>query len=240
LTSNPLSKFVSAERDRYEVHDGNRFAVALAQAARYYDFLLIIIARYEVINDKFVVKQKALMAEISGADGTMSAEQMALLDELGQLTTRVHLEIESFYVFAKILLDKIARFIETYFGQAHGCSLASHDKLTKSNERFRAAKGLVYPPGFTDSLVFLKEQIADYRDKQVEHLRNPRIVKATSFDDTGQTRLVTTHTYPTEHDEQVESEKLPELLKAINTYIQQVAELVTMNRDRTRFRIRKV
>jgi len=228
LTSNPLSKFVSAERDRYEVHDGNRFAVALAQAARYYDFLLIIIARYEVINDKFVVKQKALMAEISGADGTMSAEQMALLDELGQLTTRVHLEIESFYVFAKILLDKIARFIETYFGQAHGCSLASHDKLTKSNERFRAAKGLVYPPGFTDSLVFLKEQIADYRDKQVEHLRNPRIVKATS------------HTYPTEHDEQVESEKLPELLKAINTYIQQVAELVTMNRDRTRFRIRKV
>ena len=32
------------------------------------------------------------------------------------LTTRLHLEIESFYLFAKILLDKVAHFVEFYFG----------------------------------------------------------------------------------------------------------------------------
>jgi hypothetical protein len=240
LTVNHLSEFVSVERSQYQGEDNNLFAFAAGQALRYYDFLSIIKGRHEAASKEFVMKHESFMASLSGTTGTMSDEQTALLDEIQHLTTKVHLETESFYIFAKILLDKIAQFVEIYFGQAPKSSLASHDRLTKNWGRFRSAKGLDCPLGLSESLVLLKERIADYRDKQVEHLRNPRALKSTSYHrDTGQTRLVTTHLYPTERDQQVESQGLPELMKAIDSYMRQVIELITLNREKTRFRLRE-
>jgi hypothetical protein len=235
-----LSEFVSAERSQYHGEDNNLFAFAAGQALRYYDFLSIVMGRYEAASEEFVMKHESFISSLSGTTGTMSGEQTALLDEIRHLTTEIHLEIESFYIFAKILLDKVAQFVEIYFGQAHKSSLASHDKLTKNWERFRSAKGLDCPSGFSESLVFLKERIADYRDKQVEHLRNPRALKSTSYHrDTGQTKLITIHLYPTERDQQVESQELPELMNAIDSYMRQIIELITLNREKTRFKLQE-
>src|SRR5689334_1122524 len=49
---------------------------------------------------------------------------------------RVHLEIESFYVFAKILLDRFAQLIQLFFGPARDLSLSSHHKLSNNIEQF--------------------------------------------------------------------------------------------------------
>jgi hypothetical protein len=55
----------------------------------------------------------------------------ALMSQSQGLTSDLHLEIESYYVFAKIILDDVARAIEYYFGPHRGLALDSHDGLAK-------------------------------------------------------------------------------------------------------------
>jgi len=113
---NALSEFVITERDAYVGKDSNLFAFSLGQAIRYYDFILIIVRRYEDISREIIshsTKMKALLSTASS--GTATIEQMQLLEEMSRLSTLAHLEIESFYVFAKIFLDKLAFFYARLF-----------------------------------------------------------------------------------------------------------------------------
>jgi hypothetical protein len=240
---NVLSEFIDIERHKYEGEDNNLFTFSLGQASGYYEFILIIAERHSKASQRLVSNYKKLMESLPQGDGVgvMTDEQMRLLEQGQQLTTLVHLEIESFYLFAKILLDKIALFLYGYFGQAYGISLASHDKLTKSYEQYRTAKGLVYPDGFAESLEFLKEYICDYRDKQISHLQNPRAIKGTIYDLHDQTRIAATQLYPTpdELHAQVESKELSDLINAIDKYIQQVIAVIELNRVKTRFSLKE-
>lgn len=241
MKSNILLEFISTERENYDEEDNNRFAFSLGQALRYYEFILIIAERHEVVSQEMLSNIKKLQAASSEGDGVMSHEHISFLEEQRRLSTLVHLEIESFYEFAKILLDKLALFLQDYFGQVRGCSLASHDKLTKNYERFGSAKELILPKAFSENLTFLKEILSDFRDKQISHLKNPRAIKATGFDDSGQTRIIVTHLYPNERElerEQIGSTELPELMQAIDLYLKQVIEIVLSNRDKTRFKVK--
>jgi hypothetical protein len=47
----------------------------------------------------------------------------ALMSQSQGLTSDLHLEIESYYLFAKIILDDVARAIEYYFGPHRGLAL---------------------------------------------------------------------------------------------------------------------
>lgn len=129
----------------------------------------------------------------------------------------------------------IANFLLNYFGQARGIKLNSHDKLTKNYEKYGVVKGLDLPKQFGESLLFLKESVCDYRDKQISHLQNPRTVKATLFSMQGQTGIAATQIYPNAHDTQVESTELSTIMDRIDQYIQQVLEVVRLNRAKTRF-----
>jgi len=151
----------------------------------------------------------------------------------------VHLEIESFYLFGKIFLDKIALFVQYYFGQARGISLISHNKLTTSHEQYGIAKNLIYPEGFSDSLQFLDQQICNYRDKQISHLQGQRTNKATIFDSSGHTKIAALQIYPTERDVQVQSTELSELMNAIDVYVQRVITLIETNRLKTKLTLKE-
>ena len=99
--------------------DGNTFARSLAEASRYYDFLLIIVDRYRNTSKKMVSinkKERKLSTAQTGVIVPVTVEQMRLMEEWSRFNTLVQLEIESFYQFAKIFLDKIALFIQRYFG----------------------------------------------------------------------------------------------------------------------------
>ena len=238
-----LSEFILAERELYLDNDNNLFAFSLSQALRYYEFIMIISSRHKEVSLKMATNSRKLMESISPAQGTwtMTDEQIRLYEEGPHLATQVHLEIESFYLFAKTFLDKVALFLQNYFGQARGVSLVSHDKLTKSHEQYRISKGLIYPDGFSESLQFLKEHVCDYRDKQISHLQNPRTVKATIFSVSGQTRIVATPFFPNESQIgiQIESKELPELLFAIDKYLQLVITVIKSNRTKTKFKLKE-
>lgn len=243
-----LDDFIDTERKHYTNRYNNLFAISLGQALRYYNFLLIIADRYKKTSEKMVSTSKSLKLsiELNPANTSepipMTDEQIRLMEEANRLTTLVHLEIESFYLFAKIFLDKIALFIQNYFGKVHGISLFSHNKWVKNHEKFRSAKDLTYPQDFSQSIVFLKEHICDYRDKQISHLYSQRTIKGTSWGDTKQTKISPAQLYPTETGNKVQVQNSYELLglmQAIDTYIQQLITLIESNRAKTRFELRQ-
>jgi len=69
-------------------------------------------------------------------------EQNELSKRLIELNLKIHLEIETFYSNAKILLDHIAHAIYAHFGQAQHCSLESHDRFLKDFDKYVSQKGL--------------------------------------------------------------------------------------------------
>jgi hypothetical protein len=240
---NALSDFIISEREKYLDDYGNLFAVSLSQVQRYYDFILIIADRCIKANHSMISNRQKMMGALSAySSEPLTDEQMDLFEEVQRITVLVHLEIESSYLFAKILIDKIALFLQNYFGQAHGISLVSHDKLTKYHKQYCAAKGLVYPDGFTESLQLLKNLVCDYRDKQISHLQNLRTIRATILNDTNsQAKIAEIRLYPNSNElnEQATSMELPELLSAINNYIQQVIAVIELNRVKTRFKLKE-
>jgi hypothetical protein len=172
----------------------------------------------------------------------LTADEFEQLQAHSRLAQSVHLEIESFYLFAKILLDKFALFVQDYFGKVEGCPLTSHDKLSKNIHGFAQAREIGLPDGLAEGCVWLKEHISDFRDKQISHMQNPRSMYVTMFNlDNPNARIGITNLYPNERElqrSQVESEELPSLLEQLYTYIDQICELVTSNRLRTRYQLK--
>jgi hypothetical protein len=232
----PLTDFIQSERYRYEGDANNLFAFSLGQAARYYEFLVILAARVETVSAAYVACQSHLRGSFPEGETELVGE---LLDQWRQsldLGTQLHLDIESFYLFGKILLDKLAQFTGHYFGQVQSCSLASHNKLVKNIERFAQMKGAAIAPGVLAAATSLKEQVADFRDKQIAHNRNPRTVVGTSWSSRGDVRLTETHLYPRPSDPpQVESSSLQGLFTLVDEYIAQLVFFVTSNRTLSRF-----
>src|SRR5262249_60032967 len=112
----------------------------------------------------------------------------------------LHFEIEICLLFAKILLDKIAQFIEDFFGVARGASLRSHDKWCKAVKEYSQAKGLEMPAGISETMDRLRSVVADYRDKQITHFQNPRAFHVTHITREGATQIGTTALDPKDSD----------------------------------------
>ena len=232
-----LSEFIGSERGRFANEDNNRFAMSFSQISRYSAFLDVVLRRYEDASRQLFENSKAFQNSVLPGTDPLSPDTMTLHDEGVRLTILVHLEIESFYIFAKILLDKIAHSLKFYFGQGRKTSLDSHDDLVKNFESYANAKGLTLPADFMAIAAALKKDISDYRDYEIAHEKSPRRITGTAFDEHGTMRMIGTRVFPTEKDQQVESKALHHLMKDIDTYIGQMIELIRLNPDKTNLRI---
>jgi len=233
-----LFEFIMTERFQYA--DINVFAYNLGPALRYYGFLSIILGRYETANKEMVAiheEERKLMSTKTGIT-RVTPEQGRLMEESSRLTTLVHLEIESFYMFAKVFLDNVARFLYVYFGQARGVGLKSHNDLAKHHKKYFEAKDLVIPKGLPESITLLKESICDYRDKEISHELSLRRIRATGWSGSGGARIVGGITNPRKGDTTATSAELPQLMEAINSYIQQVIPLIESNRSKSRLTLK--
>ena len=233
--------FEFIERERYKYADINVFANNWEPALRYYDFLLIILDRYKEINDKYVDLREERNKKSRTKLGTvtrMTPEDGLLLVKSGQLTTLLHLEIESFYLFAKILLDNIVRFLYTYFGEEENIKLKSHDNLAKYHEKYFRSKGLSIPEGISENILMLKTDICDYRDKEISHELSLRRTKATSWSRSGGAKISSGIINPKPGEKTYATKELPILMDNINTYIQQIIKLIESNRAKSRLKFK--
>src|SRR5882762_3216181 len=131
-----LEKFIRDERERFEVKHNNMFALSFSEVNRYFTFLEIILTRYQSTSQALSKNLKQYKVLFSGEGGTMNDQQVKSQEELTEIQQALLLETESFYLFAKILLDKLARALEFYFGQGRSYSLDSHDDLVKNIEGY--------------------------------------------------------------------------------------------------------
>ena len=113
-----LSAFIGSERGRFSVRHNNIFSIGFSHITRYHEFLLIIFERYREASQEFVENTRKLQSLIKPGLQKATQEHLTLHAESQSLTIKLHLEIESFYLFAKILLDKIARADDRYAARA--------------------------------------------------------------------------------------------------------------------------
>jgi len=238
-TRQKLSAFIGSERERFSNRHNNMFAMGFSQLVRYYEFLLIISQRHEEISREFLANTRQLQSLVKSGTHKATEEQLALQVESRSLTTGLHLEIESFYLFSKILLDKVAGALEFYFGPARRQSLDSHHDLVKKLEKYVEIKRLVLPNSFLDVAQRLKKNISDHRDHEIAHEKSPRTMHGTIFNAEGGTKIASTKLYPTDREQQVETKLLSDLLTEIDHYIEMVIELITANKDKTDLELEK-
>jgi len=101
----------------------------------------------------------------------------------------LHLRIETFYVFAKILLDNTGQAIEQFHGQGRAASLERHSKVKKNLEFYAEQKQLELPPDLLRLVAEVDEEIVRYRDRFVTHEGSPRTIHGTLWSpDSGRPR----------------------------------------------------
>jgi hypothetical protein len=226
-----LSELLDEERNRFGEYEANLFVRILDQLRHYRAVLRVIHDRYLDFCKAYVENYPVLFAvPPPGEPPTLDS---ALLTTQKDLTVLLRLEIESFYLFGKILLDWFARFVEFYFGPGRGLSLASHDKLTKNIWEYARTKGLSLPTGMVEACLSLRENLSDIRDYQVAHQKNLRVLDAYNFTFEGRVRLVYARMYPTPRDERAETQPLDQLLTELGKYISLIIDLVRRNRAKT-------
>jgi hypothetical protein len=168
----------------------------------------------------------------------LTPEEVVELENNAHLQIVLHFEIESFFLFAKILLDKIAQCIEDFFGPARGASLRSHDKWCKAIDTYVQAKQLVVPPGIHKTIYRLRFLVADYRDKQITHFQNPRAFFATFITADDTTQIGIDALYPKEDERVITSPPVNEVYGLIEDYVGQMMRLIDSNRSRARYTLR--
>lgn len=231
----PIVTFRDTERWFYSDMDQNLFAIAISQADRFYEFLRIIKARLDAARGPFVELNLRLQQHDAPGIRAVTVEEALALQQSGALGATIELDIESFYVFAKITLDKIAHFLERYFGPERGCTLGSHDKLVTFFARYRDAKGLSVPEDFMGQAKSLAETVSLFRDKQIEHQRSPRRLVGLAWTGDGDLRLAPTHVNPKVGDRPQTSAPLGPIPNDLDRYLQSVFEMVRTNRDKGTF-----
>ena len=231
-TIETIDRFVESERKKFETPYGDWFSSSFKKLVRSYQFLQIIIQRHTDESSEYIQKGQAVFAPREPGVRTLTAEEQSLWAEWMHLTILVHLEIESFYLFAKILLDQVAHALEFYFGPVRKRSLDSHDKLVKHLEDFSTGNNLHLPSELMVLARELKETISDHRDYQIAHEKSPKTVHGTVVSG-DQTRMITFRGYPqSKNDRTVQTEPPEELLKKIDQYLNLVMEFVKNNSDR--------
>jgi hypothetical protein len=212
------------------------FSTSWQAVARYHTFLMLIVEREAKATEIFSLAGKALRDTPPSPGPYLTAEQERRLNELDKATDLLHLEIESFYLFAKILLDAVARAIEKYFGQGKACSLDSHHDLIDNFAEYAAQKKLDIPPDFIEKARRLREDISNFRDHEIAHNKRLNRVTATALTQDGRraTMIATSTVVPPERMRpQANSIHVGELMSSVENYIAGAIEIVKSNREKT-------
>lgn len=231
--------FIVAERELYNSHNNNRVAISLGQIGRYLQFVEITRSRYILASKEVAEQFRKRVEEARQKSGKrkLTPAEIADREKEGQLQQLLDFEIESFFLFSKILLDKTAHFIGDYFGQAHGISFRSHDKLCKGIAVYSKEKQLQLPEEMKDIMVELRSLVVDYRDKQITHLQNSRALYITYIDANGGAQIGTSALYPHQNDKHSASPPIEHVFSTIDAYMIQLEMLIKMNRVKSRYKL---
>jgi hypothetical protein len=202
----------------------------LLQTQTLLDYLDLILQDYERASADFMeyAEYRSRFRDLTDEERRRFAGSTA-----EEFQTPLHLRIETFYLFAKILLDKVGLAIQHYFGPAREASLSSHSKLRRNLLEFARQRDLSPPPlSLLERMDDVETRIIAYRDYQVTHDQSPRTAKATSFVLPSREAFVSVErAFPDPEEQGVRSEN-PQDLRLIDEYLLDAVEYIRANRDR--------
>lgn len=235
-----LLEFVQENRARFEIQRDNAFAMAWGKVFRRGEFLEVIKLRHAEASAGFIEMTNRQRELTPVGQGTVSPELAAVMQRGSAFAKIVHLDNESFYHFAKVVLDDVARAIEFTFETERGISLRSHDKWVKQANAYCIAKGLDLSQELLRRMADMKGRICDVRDKQLAHEQSPRTMSGTAFVPGKGARILATQLYPRGNDpKQWDAETPDDLLDALYDYLNAVADFLVLNRERMKGAARK-
>lgn len=209
-----------------------RLNTPFARLCRCYRFLHLIIDRYEEVNRQYVESSRIVWEVFNrGTSGTaFTEEECVILDENRFLHDKLHLEIESFYIFAKVFLDRTAQYIQSHFGRLPGKKrdlLRSHHSLIDNLSTYAEAKDLQVSQDLLTAAAALQASIISVRDRYIVHDDSDRTMHGTLTDAKGRSRLTVHRINPHEHERQgVKTEPLGDLMLEIDKYVSMAIEMM--------------
>jgi hypothetical protein len=153
-------------------------------------FLEIILERHDRVVQEYraiETRSSLFIKEFQEQQRQATPQETEDLVLQQRLMPYLHLEIESFYLFAKILLDRIADTCGYCFGvRLHRAG------STFSQLHSKATRGDVRPPLpslLVEQMDELRRKVTDYRSELIEHGGEPRLTRATVIRDDGVPRI---------------------------------------------------
>ena len=235
------SAFIQARVRHQDIHGVNLLNSALSSWIRYHDFLVIIRDRYEQLSTPYIeaiikgfdsVKTEAGPGQSSSR--TLTTEEQLEMQRLHQIGQVLHLDIESFYVFANILLDRIASTFRYYFWRKPEWN---HRQLMESISKICEKKSLsVVPDNILGMPADLEQRIVKYRNKLIEHVEEPRIVHATRWDADKKAKIAPSLLFPMDEEEdsfQHSTGDIDEILARVDRYIIAMLDFFDANAEKS-------
>lgn len=235
-----IHNFVEACRKRTDTKTGNILNTSFHPWLRYCRFIGVIRERYEETGKTYMAVTERSLEAAKQSPGThrLTPEEWEEHQRSYDLGLVLHLEIESFYVFAKLLLDRIADTFGYYFGVTWHKFGSSYVKLTGQFEQICAAKDLTLQYADLPKILHdLRERIVEYRTDVIEHVSDPRLLRGTSWGADKKPKIITSPLYPSESEfpqyEQKETENLDELITMLEQYIAMMVDFFETNWEKS-------
>jgi hypothetical protein len=212
---------------------------------RYYRFLQILIARYTqtavayveaLLQENERIWAQAKKADEAGQPATwpVTREELTEMRRMAEIALTLHLEIESFFVFANILLDRVASACRYYFWKRADWN---HWQLTHNLEKVCAKKGLHMPDlGLLKMPSELGAKIVAYRNTRVEHVEEPRLHYATMWGPDKKPKIYPILLYPTEGEAksmQKPSGDIDEIMALLDHYMTSMLDFFDANAEKS-------
>jgi hypothetical protein len=167
-----LFSFQKAEWDRLSSHS-SRDAAALhgsfGHILRGYRYLELIHERHVPTAKHYKELLAQLIARMDPAfeGGAITYdEEMATMDaDMGDLLDVAHVDLETFYLFAKIVLERVAQYVELYFGSEPKLPIRTHDKLRANFSEFAERRGLVISEGFSAAFAHVHDMVFTHQSE---------------------------------------------------------------------------
>ena len=151
----------------HSVRDASLLHAALGHVLRGYRYL-------ELVHERHIPTAKRYKELLAGLIGKMDPafeggaiaydDEMAAMDaEMGDLLDVAHLDLETFYLFAKTVLERVAQYVELYFGPEPKLSVKAHERLRAHLEEYASRRGIVVPDDLREHLAAVHENVFLHR-----------------------------------------------------------------------------
>lgn len=202
----------------------NALRISLSQWMRYCTFLRIILDRHDrVVADYRAIDERSneFFKDFVGTQRPATQQETEDLVRQQELMPYLHLEIESFYVFAKVLLDRIADTFAHYAQVSLKHAGSTHVQLL--TEATRGTLRGALPDTLVAQLRTLRDRVTGYRSDFIDHPSEQRLSRATVTDGGGIPRISPMVHWP-RSDEEVErlqrvTDNPHDLLGLIDEYV---------------------